>query len=79
MMLPFSIQCESCGNFFKAGTKINMRKETIQGENYLGVDIYWLYFKCSVCYSEMCMKTDPKNNDYKMEHGAIRGYEAFKD
>lgn len=79
MMLPFSIQCSSCGNFFKAGTKVHMWKETVQNEDYLGIEIYRLYFKCIICYSEMSMKTDPKNHSYKIEYGAIRGYEAFKD
>ena len=66
-------------NFLKSGTKINMRKETVRNEEYLGIPIFRLYFKCSYCYSEMCFKTDPKNSDYTMEHGGIRMYEAWKD
>ncbi len=79
MMLPFSICCDSCGNFFKAGTKIAMRKETVEGVSYLGIEIYRLYFKCKTCYTEMSMVTDPKSHGYKMEHGATRTYEAYKD
>ncbi len=79
MMLPFSFQCLTCGNFFKAGTKINMKKETVQGENYFGIEIFRFYMKCVICYSEMTMKTDPKNHDYVMEHGGSRLYEAYKD
>lgn len=40
MMLPFSICCDSCGNFFKAGTKTPMRKETVENKDYLGIEIY---------------------------------------
>ena len=49
-----------------------MRKETVKNEDYLGIPIYRLYLKCLICYSEMSMKTDPKNHDYIMEHGADR-------
>jgi len=31
------------------------------------------------CYTEITLKTDPKNNDYIVEHGAKRNYEAWKD
>ena len=72
MMLPFSIKCETCGNYFKGGTKIKSRKETCKNEDYFGIPIYWLYFKCLICYSELSMKTDPKNHGYIMEHGAVR-------
>lgn len=79
MMLPFSIKCNFCENFIKIGTKFQMRKETCQNESYLGIEIYRLYFKCKLCYSEMCFKTDPKNNDYVMEKGGKRMYEYWKD
>ena len=79
MMLPFSIKCDTCGNYFKIGTKTNMRKETCRDEDYLGIEIYRLYMKCITCYSEISMKTDPKNHDYTLEHGAVRLYESWKD
>ena len=79
MMLPFSIKCNTCLNYFKICTKINMRKETCQNESYLGIPIYRLYMKCITCYSEISMKTDPKNHDYTLEHGAVRLYESWKD
>lgn len=78
-MLPFSIRCDTCGNYLRIGTKINMRKETVVGENYLGIPIYRFYMKCVFCYTEMTMKTDPKNHDYAMELGAVRLYESWKD
>jgi hypothetical protein len=46
-----------------------MKKETVKEEDYHGIEIYRFYMKCIVCYSEMTMKTDPKNHDYVMEHG----------
>jgi hypothetical protein len=56
-----------------------MRKETCNDEDYLGIKIYRFYFKCSRCYSEVTMKTDPKNHDYVCEHGATRNYEPWRD
>jgi hypothetical protein len=79
MMLPFSIRCDTCGNYLRIGTKINMRKETVIGETYLGIPIFRFYMKCCFCYSEMTMTTDPKNHDYLMEQGAVRLYESWKD
>ena len=35
--------------------------------------------KCYHCYSEITLKTDPKNHDYTLEQGAIRLYESWKD
>jgi len=78
MMLPFSLKCYTCGNYLYIGTKFNMRKETCD-EDYLGIPIYRFYMKCSYCYSEITMKTDPKNNDYVCEHGGSRNYEAWRD
>lgn len=79
MMLPMSVRCNTCGNFLYIGTKFNMRKETCNDEDYLGIKIYRFYFKCSRCYSEVTMKTDPKNHDYVCEHGATRNYEPWRD
>jgi hypothetical protein len=79
MMLPFSIKCDTCGNYLRIGTKINMRKEKVVNETYLTIAVYRFYMKCVFCYSEMTMKTDPKNNDYVMEIGATRLYESWKD
>ena len=79
MMLPFSIRCDTCGNYLRVGTKINMRKETVLHEDYLKIPIYRFYMKCCFCYTEMTMKTDPKNHDYTMEQGAVRLYESWKD
>ncbi len=79
MMLPMSVRCDTCGNFLYIGTKFNMRKETCNDEDYLGIKIFRFYFKCARCYSEITMKTDPKNHDYVCEHGASRNYEPWRD
>ena len=79
MMLPMSVRCNTCGNFLYIGTKFNMRKETCNDEDYLGIKIFRFYFKCTRCYAEVTMKTDPKNHDYVCEHGASRNYEPFRD
>lgn len=79
MMLPMSVRCNTCGNFLYIGTKFNMRKETCNDEDYLGIKIFRFYFKCSRCYAEITMKTDPKNHDYVCEHGATRNYEPWRD
>lgn len=78
MMLPFSLKCYTCGYYLYIGTKFNMRKETCD-EDYLGISIYRFYMKCTYCYSEITIKTDPKNSDYVCEHGGSRNYEAWRD
>eukprot|EP01017_Pseudomicrothorax_dubius_P032658 TRINITY_DN4295_c0_g1_i5.p1 TRINITY_DN4295_c0_g1~~TRINITY_DN4295_c0_g1_i5.p1 ORF type:complete len:283 (+),score=84.34 TRINITY_DN4295_c0_g1_i5:40-888(+) len=79
MMLPMSIRCNTCGNYMYIGTKFNMRKETCLNEDYLGIRIYRFYLKCTTCYAEVTFKTDPKNFDYVVEHGATRNYEPWRD
>lgn len=78
MMLPFSLKCYTCGNYLYIGTKFNMRKETCE-EDYLGIPILRFYMKCTYCYSEITVKTDPKNHDYICENGGSRNYEAWRD
>mmetsp|Transcript_12723 Transcript_12723/g.21443 ORF Transcript_12723/g.21443 Transcript_12723/m.21443 type:complete len:331 (-) Transcript_12723:63-1055(-) len=79
MMLPMSVRCDTCGNFLYIGTKFNMRKETCQDIDYLGISVYRFYFKCTFCHSEITMRTDPKQHDYVCEHGATRNYEQWRD
>ena len=79
MMLPMSVRCDTCGNFLYIGTKFNMRKETCEDIDYLGIKIFRFYFKCTCCHSEITMRTDPKNHDYVCENGATRNYEAWRD
>jgi len=79
MMLPMSIRCNTCGVFMYKGTKFNSRKEDAEGENYLGIQIFRFYFRCSKCSAEITMKTDPQNSDYTVEHGASRNYEPWRD
>lgn len=79
MMLPMSIRCKTCGTFMYKGTKFNSRKEDVIGEDYLGIQIYRFYMRCSTCGAEMTMKTDPKNHDYVVEHGASRNYEHWRE
>eukprot|EP00826_Nyctotherus_ovalis_P055339 TRINITY_DN733_c0_g2_i2.p2 TRINITY_DN733_c0_g2~~TRINITY_DN733_c0_g2_i2.p2 ORF type:complete len:265 (+),score=93.04 TRINITY_DN733_c0_g2_i2:125-919(+) len=78
MMLPMSVQCNTCGEYLYIGTKFNMRKENLT-EYYLGIQIFRFYFKCTRCSSEITMKTDPKNSDYICERGATRNYEPWRD
>ena len=77
IMLPFSLQCGTCGEYIYRGTKFNASKEAA-GE-YLGIPVWRFYFRCSNCSAEMAMKTDPKNADYVCELGARRNFEPWKE
>lgn len=79
MMIPFSMQCNKCGEFMYRGTKFNSRKEDVIGDDYLGVRKYRFYIKCSLCNNEIAFKTDPQNNDYVCESGATRNFESWRE
>ncbi|GAA5800905.1 hypothetical protein HPULCUR_006344 [Helicostylum pulchrum] len=66
LMSPFSMRCESCGEYIYKGKKFNARKETVEGEI------------CPRCSAEITFKTDPKNTDYVAENGANRNFEPWR-
>jgi len=78
-MAPFSMRCNTCGEYIYKGKKFNARKETVEGEDYLGIKIFRFYIKCTLCSAEITFKTDPKNTDYTAEHGASRNFEPWRD
>ncbi|KAI0446655.1 DUF572-domain-containing protein [Xylaria telfairii] len=78
LMAPFSMKCLQCGEYIYRGRKFNARKETPLDENYLGIQIFRFYIKCTRCSAEICFKTDPKNNDYACERGAKRNTEPWR-
>ncbi|KAG8759702.1 hypothetical protein FRC12_009708 [Ceratobasidium sp. 428] len=79
LMAPFSMRCNSCGEFIYKGKKFNARKETVEGETYYDIRIFRFYIKCTLCSAEITFKTDPKNTDYVAEHGAQRNFEPWRE
>lgn len=79
MMLPFSIQCDTCGEYMYRGKKFNSRKEDVVEETYHGIRIFRFYIKCITCSSEITFKTDPKRGDYVAEHGCQRNFEPWRE
>jgi len=76
-MAPFHMRCKTCGNYIYRGTKFNSRVETVKGEKYLGtIPIRRFYIRCPKCVATITFKTDPENQDYAMETGATRNFEA---
>ncbi|KAL3113111.1 hypothetical protein niasHT_017190 [Heterodera trifolii] len=78
VMTPFNMRCNTCNEYIYKGKKFNMRRETAEGENYLGLKIFRFYFRCPNCLAEITFKTDIENVDYQAEHGATRLFDAFK-
>ncbi|TKR77375.1 hypothetical protein L596_018362 [Steinernema carpocapsae] len=78
VMAPYNMQCNTCKEYIYKGKKFNMRREAAGGENYLGLEIFRFYFRCSNCLAEITFKTDLENCDYQQEHGATRLFEAVK-
>lgn len=79
LMAPFSMRCNTCGEYIYRGKKFNARKETVNDDDYYGITIYRFYIKCSHCSSEITFKTDPRNADYAAEHGASRNFEPWRE
>ncbi|KAL1410913.1 Pre-mRNA-splicing factor cwf16 [Vanrija albida] len=79
LMAPFSMRCKRCGEYVYKGKKFNARKETAVGEEYLGVKVFRFYIKCPTCSSEITFKTDPKQGDFIVEHGATRNFENWAE
>lgn len=79
LMTPFSMRCETCGEYIYKGKKFNARKETVAGETYYSILIFRFYIRCPRCSAEITFKTDPKNADYVAEHGATRNFEPWRD
>ncbi|TXT13570.1 hypothetical protein VHUM_00937 [Vanrija humicola] len=79
LMAPFSMRCKRCGEYVYKGKKFNARKETAVGEEYLGVKVFRFYIKCPTCSSEITFKTDPKQGDFVVEHGATRNFENWAE
>lgn len=80
VMAPFSMQCDTCGEFIYKGRKFNARKETAHNEMYLGqIQVYRFYIKCPLCAAEICYKTDPGKADYAIERGAKRNFEPWRE
>ncbi|XP_006811850.1 splicing factor YJU2-like [Saccoglossus kowalevskii] len=78
LMAPFNMRCLFCTEYIYKGKKFNARKETVQGESYLGLAIFRFYIKCPRCVAEISFKTDPENTDYALEAGATRNFQAEK-
>ncbi|KAK3820311.1 MAG: CWC16 protein [Benniella sp.] len=78
LMTPFSMRCNTCGEYIYKGKKFNARKETTN-ETYHSIKIYRLYIRCNRCAAEITFKTDPANSDYVAEKGAQRNFEPWRD
>lgn len=79
MMLPMSVRCLTCGEYLYRGKKFNAKKETVVGEEYLGLRIFRFYMKCTRCKGEFTIKTDPERADYTAEHNVSRNFEPWRN
>lgn len=77
LMTPFSMRCNSCGEYIYKGKKFNARKEDTL-EKYYSVKIYRFHIKCTRCSASITFRTDPKNADYAAESGAQRNFEPWR-
>ncbi|KAF9546868.1 hypothetical protein EC957_009320 [Mortierella hygrophila] len=77
LMTPFSMRCNTCGEYIYKGKKFNARKETTE-ETYHSIKIFRFYIRCNRCAAEITFKTDPANSDYVAEIGAQRNFEPWR-
>ncbi|KAJ1800555.1 Pre-mRNA-splicing factor cwf16 [Coemansia sp. RSA 2399] len=76
---PFSMRCETCGQWIGKGTKFNARKEAVEGEKFHSMQIFRFYIRCQRCASEITYKTDYENLNYEVEKGAQRNFEPWRE
>ncbi|KAG9192873.1 hypothetical protein G6011_11607 [Alternaria panax] len=77
---PFrSMRCLACGRYTTKGKVFRNSPKHISPEIYLGVRIERLHCRCPGCAAEIVIETDPKNMDYRIVNGAMRGFEAWRD
>ena len=69
-LMAENMKCNSCGQYIYRGKKFNSKLGTVEGEDYLGLNIYRAYIKCPGCLSEIAFKTDPNSGGYVIETGA---------
>eukprot|EP00514_Thraustochytrium_sp_LLF1b_P001305 CAMPEP_0184519284 /NCGR_PEP_ID=MMETSP0198_2-20121128/6547_1 /TAXON_ID=1112570 /ORGANISM="Thraustochytrium sp., Strain LLF1b" /LENGTH=286 /DNA_ID=CAMNT_0026909795 /DNA_START=144 /DNA_END=1004 /DNA_ORIENTATION=- len=79
LMLPFSLCCETCRHYMRAGKKFNATKEVAKGLEYLTIKRFRFRMKCEVCKAPIAFLTDPKLADYEMESGATRNYDFHSE
>lgn len=79
MMMPMSVRCLTCGEYLYRGKKFNAKKETVTGEEYLGIKIFRFYMKCTRCKGEFTIKTDPERADYIAELNVSRNFEPWRN
>ncbi|VDO00776.1 unnamed protein product, partial [Rodentolepis nana] len=77
-MAPFNMRCLTCNGYIYKAKKFNSRMETAEGVNYLGLRHYRFYIRCPGCCAEIIWRTDLESNDYVIESGAKRNFEALK-
>eukprot|EP00906_Rhabdomonas_costata_P034282 RCo048257 len=78
MMMPMSVQCNTCGEFIYNGKKFNSTIEPTD-EKYLNIRIWRLVVRCPRCLAPISLRTDPQNCDYVCEAGASRNFEPWRE
>ena len=74
---PFSMRCDSCGEYIGKGRRFNAWKE-MMSEKYYNIPTYRFYVRC-YCSAEITFRTDPNHDDYECESGAKRNFEPWRE
>ncbi|KAJ1728280.1 Pre-mRNA-splicing factor cwf16 [Coemansia sp. Benny D160-2] len=79
LMAPFSMRCETCGQWIGKGTKFNARKEAVEGAKFHSMQEFRFYIRCQRCAAEITYRTDYENLNYEVEKGAQRNFEPWRE